>query len=172
MLTIPQRLSLKQMAVYGSTAMIVGFTGILLMLREFAPKDFPTGVAVIKTINKKPATSNSAALAVKASKDASGEVANTIPDQAKLVARGGNLPMQPSSRVSTAAPTYRAPVASTAPTESVASTPATTTGGSVTQPASDASTPASTSGDVLATPNLQETITNTNVIDINKVILP
>jgi hypothetical protein len=171
MLTIPQRLPIKQMAVYGSTAMLVGFTSTLVMLRQFVPKDSPTGVSVVETINKKPASAVTASVETKQSSDKSTASVTTLPNQGELVVRNGNLPTQQYSRVSTATPTYTAPVSSTTPANA---SPAVTVGGTMPQQETtnqpSGSQPAS--NDPTMQSGLQETISNTNIIDINTVRLP
>lgn len=170
MLTIPQRLPIKQMAVYGSTAMLVGFTSTLVMLRQFVPKDSPTGVSVVETINKKPANAVTASLETKQSTDQSTASATQLPDQGGLVVRNSNLPAQQYSRVSTATPTYTAPAGPTAP---ASANQGVTVGG--TMPQETISQPSGSqpaSNDTTTQSGLQETISNTNIIDINAVRLP
>lgn len=175
MLTIPQRLPVKRMAIYGSTAMLVGFTSTLVMLREFAPKDSPTGVAVVETINKKSSSSTASGLDAKKADGQSKASVTALPDQSELVVRNGNLPAQQYSRLSTAAPTYTAPAPSNAPAITpIASAPATTASGSVPQQTTtQTSTQQPSSGGSTTTqPSLQETVTSTPSIDLNKVRLP
>lgn len=174
MLTIPQALPIKRMAAYGSTAMLVGFTSTLVMLRQFAPKDdSPSGVSVVETINKKP-SSPTGGLETKQADDKSTASVTSLPDQGELVVRNGSLPAQRYSRVSTATPTYDAPATntSTAPASApVASAPVVSS--STSQPtATQTSDPQPTSSETTTQSGLQETITNTNIIDINNVSLP
>lgn len=175
MLTIPQKFPIKRMAIYGSTAIVVGFTGTLLMLRQFAPKDSPSGVAIVEMINKKPSTSNGATIVTKQADGQSIASVTALPDQGPLVVRNGSLSSQPYTRVSTTEPTYVAP--STPDSIATAPAPTATTGGSGSvapqQPtATQPSSPTLSLDGTTTVSNLRNTVTDTNVIDINKVSLP
>lgn len=176
MLTISQTLPIKRMAIYGSTAMLVGFTSTLVMLRQFASKDSPSGVAVVETINKKSSSSDGATLDTKQTDSQSTTSVTALPGQDALVVRGAGLSSQAYSRVSTPLPTYTAPTT----TDSVVATPTPDAsapvaanngdGGSVVQQ------PIITQSSGLA-PSPSETPTSLNVqdantIDVNKATQP
>lgn len=178
MLTIPQRLPIKRMAMYGSTALLVGFTSTFALLREFAPKDSPSGVSVVETINKKPSTDSNGELDAKPAESQSTASVTTLPDQGALNVRNGSLPTQQYPRVSSTAPTYTAPAStntSTAPAPApVAST--SVAGGSGSAPQQTTTQPSaqqpSSGSSTTAQPTLQETISGTLTLDLNNVRLP
>lgn len=116
MLTIPQTLPIKQMAIYGSAALLIGFTGTLTMLRQFAPKDSATSVAVVETINKKPSANAANGVESNHSDASSTNLAPTLPDQGKLIGSGNSTTRSHSSTVST-------PNAYSAPTTATVETP-------------------------------------------------
>lgn len=173
MLIIPQRLPIKRMAVYGSTALLVGFTSTFALLREFAPKDSPSGVSVVETINKKPSNDSNGGLDAKPAESQSTASVTALPDQGELVVRNGSLPAQQYSRVSSTAPTYAAPASSDVPV-APASAPvasASAIGGSGSAPQQTATQPSS-DGSTTTQSTLQETISNIVTIDLNKVRIP
>jgi hypothetical protein len=174
MLTIPLRLPVKRMAMYGSTAMLIGFTGTLLMLREFAPKDFPTGVAVVETINKKPATSNTAVLDIKKADSQSDVSVGALPDQGQLVVQGRNVPLQQYSQASTPIPIYTAPntPTATAPAPVASASQTATTGSGAPQPAGNttATQPAAAEEPIILVPvtsGLQDTVSDVTKLNIS-----
>jgi ABC-type phosphate transport system substrate-binding protein len=58
MLTIHEGFPIKKMALYGSTAFIVGFAGTITMLREYAPRDDAGNISVVHPSNKQDTKSN------------------------------------------------------------------------------------------------------------------
>ncbi|MDB5187158.1 MAG: hypothetical protein JWM07_630 [Candidatus Saccharibacteria bacterium] len=166
MLTIPQTLPIKRMTLYGSTAMLVGFTSTFAMLREFAPKDSPSGGSIVQTINKKPTKTTANGVEAKQGDDKSAPSAAALPDQGGLVVRSGNPSTQQTPRVSTTSPTYIAPIASSSAPVQTSTTsapaPVVTSGGggntstsptTTTQPA-----PTQPSSPLPSTSGLQDTV--------------
>lgn len=173
MLTIPQILPVKRMAIYGSTAMLVGFTSTLVMLRQFAPKDSSSGVAVVETINKKPTSVAANRLETKRTDNTPTVAVATLADQGALVVRSGSLPAQQYAPSSVVEPTNTAAVSS----ESAVATP--------TPVAADPATPTTEDSDGVVVrpdpvlpstgdaPILQDAVTDViDDVDINKVTLP
>jgi hypothetical protein len=170
MLTIPLRLPVKRMAMYGSTAMLVGFTGTLAMLRQFAPKDdISSGVSVVETINRKPSLNNKAGLDVKQSEGQSTASVTPLPEQESLTVRSGSLPSQQYPRIFTATPTYSMPASGAVAASPVASSPAgIVTDSAAPQPATTPSPQPSSESPVVTTPPpLHDAIPN---IDLNNVV--
>lgn len=166
MLTMPQQLPVKRMALYGSAAMLVGFVSTLGVLQQFTSKDSPSGLAVVETINKKPMKTTANGIETK---QADNQAVSTpaLPDQADVVISNGRssaqqYPWSPSasSIVSPSTPTHL----ETAPV-----VPSSTT----TQPSTVNDLPASTPMESSNTlPNLQNTIMDINVVDAPSVQLP
>jgi hypothetical protein len=170
MLTIPLQLPVKRMAMYGSTAMLVGFTGTLAMLRQFAPKsDTSSGVSVVETINRKPSQDNKTRLDVKQSEGQSTASVTPLPEQESLTVRGGSLPTQQYPRIFAATPTYNTPASGAAVANPTASSPAgVVTDGVSPHPAITPSPqPASESPVVTMPPAPHDAIPN---IDLNNVV--
>jgi hypothetical protein len=171
MLTIPQQLPIKRMALYGSVAMLVGFVSTLGVLRQFVPRDSPSGLAVVETINKKPTKTTANGIE---KKQADGQAASTVvlPDQGNIVIGSGSLAAQQYPRVSTATPTSIAPAATSSAPIAVESAPVAESTATPPTTLTPSQPPASLTETVTTQPSLQGTIADTNIIDINNVRLP
>lgn len=169
MLTIHEGFPIKKMALYGSAAFIVGFTGTLTMLRQYAPKDESGNISVVHPSNKQEAKSNVSNQVPKTEKT---EGDKTLDPAAPLVSSTpvtGNttVPTRQASPIPitysngatggsamTVAPAASAPApmvsSSPQPTSSGGSTAATTT----TQPAPSSGS----TGPLITAPHLQQTV--------------
>ncbi|MDB5167787.1 MAG: hypothetical protein JWO55_45 [Candidatus Saccharibacteria bacterium] len=165
MLTIPLRLPVKRMAMYGSTAMLIGFTGTLTMLRQFATKDnTSSGVSVVETINRKPSQGNKAGLGVQQSESQPTASVTPLPEQSLLTVRSGNLPPQQYPRIFNATPTYNAAASGTAAANSVVSSSV----GAITD---DASPQPSLETPAVTTPPVLQDATPPNItLNLNTVV--
>lgn len=108
MLAIPMRFPVKRMAIYGSSALLIGFVTTAALLREFAPKDRFTGVSYVQPVIRDTSTAESGQADESAAADHS--EATSLPDQGSIVMQGGvSMPQ----RYSVVTPTATSPVAST-----------------------------------------------------------
>ncbi len=166
MLTIHEGFPIKKMALYGSTAFIVGFAGTLTMLREYAPKTDSGNISVVHPSNSQEAktnVSNQVPKGTDSSKDQTTADAAAPLAQSTPVASGGVLSTRQASPVSIT-PSTTAPASSgavsvtptpTASEPTVSSSPQPGSGGTTTQPE-----PTDTTGIIPPISGLQDTVTD------------
>lgn len=91
MLTLPVRLPVKRMAIYGSSALLVGFASTLVLLREFVPKDGSEGLSYVQPVIPATSTTETQGAATSDVSDKSAASATPLPGQSQLVIQGGAL---------------------------------------------------------------------------------
>lgn len=182
MLTIHEGFPIKKMALYGSAAFIVGFTGTLTMLRQYAPKDESGNISVVHPSNKQEAKSNVSNQVPKTEKQEEGK---TLDPAAPLVSStpvtgGTTVPTRQASPVpitysngATGGGTMSVAPATSAPTPVVSSSPQPVGGSGSTSTTSTTTQPAPTSGStspLITAPDLHQTVNSLE--DTTTSILP
>jgi hypothetical protein len=172
MLTIHEGFPMKKMAMFGTAAFIIGFTGTLMMLREYIPKDESGNISVVHPSNKqeaKTSVSNQVPKKTDASKQDTTSDAVAPLAQSTPVASGGTLstrqatptPLTPTSGTTagggamTVAP---APTPTPSPVVGSASQPSAGVGGGSSSQPAPATTQPITVVPLPSTPNLQNTL--------------
>lgn len=145
MLAIKQKFPVNKMVLYGSTAFVVGFAGMLATLHEFAPKDAQDDDTVlVDSGEKRTVTNNVKNQSEKGAKAPAANAASDALTQSGLTVRKEPVAAQPNLYAASAAqsPRVNAPVSTSSPTVAPAPRPATSTTGA-TQPAHTATSPSS-----------------------------
>ena len=177
MLSIHEGFPIKKMALYGSAAFIVGFTGTLTMLREYVPQNESADTTVVHPSNKDQARSNvsnqvpkgtaesttldpAAPLAESTPAAASQTLTTRQATPAPMAASGGTTAVSGTMPVAQSAPssTATAPAASTSPQPAASSAPSTTI---IQQPAPTVTPQPTSPAPVLPLSGLQNTVQNT-----------